>query len=493
MTPAAKIGLFMLAGLIILGVFIIKIQDIPIGERGERIVVQARFPSVAGIDRKADVRIAGVRVGKVSDIRLVGGEAVLTLSLDPDVQLHQGASVRVSSLGLLGDKFVQVLPGDPSSPPLPPGTELHGTAPPTFDEVLKAATDIGADVKQVTLALRESIGGQQGAEKLDEIIGNIQELTASLKVLIRDNQGNIDATTANFRDFSAEMKDQLPLIAEKLNRLADSLQGVVSDNRGDLHASLANIRDISERLKTSADNINAISTKIASGEGSIGKLVNDDTTVDNFNKTLTSIESGVETLKNTVGRYDRYRLDMTAAAESLPSVNESRSTIGFDLWTNDQRFFRIEYVDSPFGRTKSTSETVTTTYGDGHTETYTRESARTDYRNTFNAQIGYRLLPQTFVRAGLFESEGGVAIDQQVEVADHPVVLSLAAYDFNRNEAGSPHLRLEGRVFLNQNLFLSAGWDDPTYSRHSSVLFGAGLTWTDEDMKYLLGLAGKGF
>ena len=38
MTPAARIGLFMLIGLIILGVFIIKIEDIPVGERGDRLV-----------------------------------------------------------------------------------------------------------------------------------------------------------------------------------------------------------------------------------------------------------------------------------------------------------------------------------------------------------------------------------------------------------------------------------------------------------------------
>ncbi len=82
MTPAARIGLFMLLGLIILGVFIIKIEDIPVGERGDRLTVSARFSSVAGLDRKAAVRIAGVRVGKVEAINLDGSEAVLFLSLD---------------------------------------------------------------------------------------------------------------------------------------------------------------------------------------------------------------------------------------------------------------------------------------------------------------------------------------------------------------------------------------------------------------------------
>ncbi len=494
MTPAAKIGLFMLIGLIILGIFIIKIQDIPIGERGHRQVVSAYFPSVAGVDKKSDVRIAGVRVGKVTRIFLKDGRAELILSLDPDVRLHQGASARIVSLGMLGDKYVEVLPGNPNAPLLQPGTPLNGVAAPSFDDVLQKASAIGDDVKQVTFALRQSIGGQQGAEKLDEIIDNVRELTASLKDLIKANQANVGATTANFRDFSAELKQELPRLADKIAKLADALDRTVEENRPGVHDSIDNIRDLTARLKVTANNLNTITTKIAKGQGSIGKLINDDTTVDNVNDTLKSIQGGVKTFQNTVGRFQRYHLNMTLSGESLPNVSESRSTFGFDLWTDQRRFFRIEYVDPPFGRLKTKVETVTTDYGDGHSETYTRTTTKQDeYSSAFNAQMGYRLLPNTIVRAGLFESRGGVGIDQNITVLHHPMRLSLEAWDFSRKESNSPHIRFESRFYLNRNMFLTAGWDDPTYAAHSSILLGAGLTWTDEDMKYMLGLAGKGF
>ena len=139
MTPAARIGLFMLAGLIILGVFIIKIEDIPVGERGDRLEVTARFPSVAGLDRKAAVRIAGVRVGKVEAIDLDGSEALLLLSLDPHVQLHEGAWAQITSLGMLGDKYVEIIPGEPTAPLLVSGAELGGTTSPSFDDVMRVA------------------------------------------------------------------------------------------------------------------------------------------------------------------------------------------------------------------------------------------------------------------------------------------------------------------------------------------------------------------
>ncbi len=494
MTPAAKIGLFMLIGLIILGIFIIKIQDIPIGARGHRQLVTARFPSVAGVDKKTDVRIAGVRVGKVEEIKLEGGQAELVLALYQDVKLHVGASARVTSLGMLGDKYVEILPGDPSGPLLPPGTQLNGAAPPSFDQVLKEASAIGADLKQVTFALRQSMGGQAGAMKLTEIVDNVRDLTASLKDLIRANRGNVTATTANFRDFSAELKDELPRLADKIADLADTLDTMVRENRSDIHGSVANIRELTAQLKVTADNLNTISGKIASGQGSIGKLVNDDTTVNNLNDTLKAVEGGAKTLQNTIGRFERYHLRMTLAGESLPNVSESRSTFGFDLWTNDRRFFRVEYVNPPFARLKTKVETITTDYSDGRHESFTRTSTKMDkYSSAINAQMGYRLLPHTIVRGGLIESRGGVGVDQDLEVLNHPLRLSLEAWDFSRDESNSPHIRLEGRFYLDRNLFLTAGWDDPTFAKHSSILFGAGLTWSDEDMKYMLGLASRGF
>ncbi len=157
MTPAARIGLFMLVGMIILGVFIIKIEDIPVGERGDRLEVTARFSSVAGLDRKAAVRIAGVRVGKVEAVDLDGSEALLHLSLNPQVQLHEGASAQITSLGMLGDKYIEILPGDPTAPLLPPGAELGG-----HDHALFRRRHAGGDRDR-----RRRQGGHRGVARFD--------------------------------------------------------------------------------------------------------------------------------------------------------------------------------------------------------------------------------------------------------------------------------------------------------------------------------------
>ena len=196
---------------------------------------------------------------------------------------------------------------------------------------MRSANAIGDDVKQVTASLRSSLGGDEGAAKLAEIVDNIRELTESLKVLIAENHANVNATIANFRAFSDTLHDELPVIAEKMHRLADQLDAVVAENRDNVEASLANIRDLSEKLQTTADNLNEITGKIAAGEGTIGKLVNDEETVDNLNQTLSSIDSGVQKLEETLGRAERCRLDMTVRGEGVSEADDGRIVFGFDL------------------------------------------------------------------------------------------------------------------------------------------------------------------
>ena len=487
MSPTARLGAFMLIALVILGVFIIKIQEIPIGLSGARHTVQAEFPTVAGLDEKSPVRIAGVRVGLVEKISLSGDRALVTLALDPGVELHEGASAAVSSLGMLGDKYVELNPGPLSSPPLPEGTVLKGSSPVAFDQVLKTANDVGGDIKQVTASLRNSLGGPQGQARLDEILDNIRTISEQTKDLISANRQSVDATIANFRAFSQTLRDDLPTLAKKLNALADNVDSVVEQNRGNLAASLDNIKELSSQLRVSARNLNEITTKIASGQGSIGKLVNDDETVNNINSTLKSVESGVTMLKDTMGRVQRFRLVVNMRTEDLPGISDSRSAFGFDLHTTDRRFYRIELVDSPFGKLSTSTETVTTIHPDGTQDSYTVKKSKEDTTGyTFNAQVGYLLFPQTVVRAGLFESHGGVGADQYL--LDHRLKLTLDAYDFNRDQH-APHLRLTGRYYFTKNIFAYTGWDDPTYSAHSSVILGGGISWTDEDLKYLLGTA----
>jgi hypothetical protein len=104
---------------------------------------------------------------------------------------------------------------------------------------------------------------------------------------------------------------------------------------------------------------------------------------------------------------------------------------------------------------------------------------------TVNAQVGWDFRNAS-LRAGLFESTGGVGVD--THLLHKKLKLTLEAYDFSR-DTNPPHFRVEGRYFFTRNIFAYAGWDDPTWKQRSSAILGGGVTWGDEDLKYLLGTA----
>src|SRR5918996_6539392 len=117
MAQALKVGIFATICLVILAVLVWKIEDLnPFGTKGQRI--DATFDSVAGLDEKASVRVAGVRVGRVDGVGLEGRKARVTLLLEKPVDMPQGTFARVANLGLLGEKYIEIIPGPAGGPPL---------------------------------------------------------------------------------------------------------------------------------------------------------------------------------------------------------------------------------------------------------------------------------------------------------------------------------------------------------------------------------------
>ena len=73
----------------------------------------ARFPNIGGVTLGTDVKVAGVKVGRVTGLSLDPGsyQAVLTLSVDPALKLPIDSSAAVTSEGLLGGNYIALTPG----------------------------------------------------------------------------------------------------------------------------------------------------------------------------------------------------------------------------------------------------------------------------------------------------------------------------------------------------------------------------------------------
>lgn len=75
--------------------------------------VTARFFKVGGLAKGSDVRVSGIKVGTVLDTRLdpTTFDAVIVMSITPDVKLPADTTATIASSGMLGDKYIMLLPG----------------------------------------------------------------------------------------------------------------------------------------------------------------------------------------------------------------------------------------------------------------------------------------------------------------------------------------------------------------------------------------------
>jgi phospholipid/cholesterol/gamma-HCH transport system substrate-binding protein len=475
MPSAVRVGIVATVCLVLLAVFIWKIEDLnPFGAKGRR--VDAVFRSVAGLDDKATVRLAGVRVGRVDGIGLDGRMARVSLVLDRPLPLTQGTTARIANLGLLGEKYVELVPGPVGAPPLPEGAVLPGETPPSFDDAMAKLQDIGTSIQQVTGAI--------SGESINRLLESLEATSEEVRALIAENRATVGSTVRNLDALSATLARELPRLAGEMQRTVAQISDLVAENRGNVDASLANVRELTGKLQTSVDNLNRISGKIASGEGTIGKLVNSEEGYHEVISTLDSIQGGVEKLSGTLGAIQRFKLDLDLQGYYLEAPEESRS--GFSVVVDPQdgkHLYRGGLANTPGGRRRHKTQTFTTTNPDGSVETTTVDTLSVEDRYVATGLFGFQAPRDVRLWAGLIENSGGVEVD--APFLDRRLLMSFEAFDFNRPGDESPHLRLTGRWQFHPNLYLVGGYDDPL--EEHSLFLGAGIRWTDDNLKYLLG------
>jgi phospholipid/cholesterol/gamma-HCH transport system substrate-binding protein len=485
MSNTAKVGAFMAVALVVLAVLIFKIEDLRLwGGDAQR--AEAVFDSVAGLDDKAAVRVAGVRVGRVDGIHLEARRAVVGLLFDEPMVLRQGASATISSLGLLGDKFVDLDPGDPAAMPLAEGERLPGQTPVAWDDAIAQLSSLGTSLGDTLAALDP----QKSGETISRLLANLEATSATVQTLVEANRQQVGETIANFDRFSSSLADELPRLTAQMEAVLTQVEAVITDNRGALRETLDHVAEVSGGLRSSIDDLNRITGQIAAGQGTLGKLIGSSEMHDQLTSTLDAVETGVESLTDTFSRVQKMRLDLGFDSYVLEDTHDARSAFSIDLDPQrSNRFYRIGVVDDPRGRTRQRTDVVTVTAPDGSMETTSTTTRSVEQDLTVSAQFGFRF-GDARLRAGLFESSGGAAVDYGFR--DDRVRMSLEAFDFSRLDDLDPHFRLFGEWRVHPNIYLLGGVDDFLVDDLRSLFLGVGVRWNDDDLKYLLGSLPKG-
>jgi phospholipid/cholesterol/gamma-HCH transport system substrate-binding protein len=479
MSYTVRVGIFVVGALAVLGYFILRIEDLRL-LRGDERRVEAIFDSVAGLDDKAAVRVAGVRVGRVDGIRLEGQRAHVTLLLEEPVELRQGAEAAISNMGLLGDKYVELRPGREAAPLLAAEEPLPGITPLGWDQAMARLDSIGGSIQETLDALDPKATG----ETFKRLLTSMEATVESIRGVVASNEDQVASTIANMEQFSGTLAQEVPQLARQMEAMLALVEDVVAENRDSLREGLSEFSRTAAVLRSSIDNLNSISERLAAGQGSIGKLLNSEEAHDQLVSTLDSVETGVKSLSDTLTRAQRIGLDLGIDTYYLDAFEDYRTSFNLTFNPDEERSYHFGLIDDPRGQVRRTTEIETVTGPDGLSQTTTTETVRISDKETVSAQVAFNLGMTSF-RAGVFESSGGAAVDYRL--FDRRFGLSVEAFDFDREGDLDPHLRLLTRWRLSNNVYVLGGYDDFLENDFESVFLGAGIRWSDDDLKYLLG------
>lgn len=181
-----KVGIFAFIALIILALAIFSISEIYIFRPGYHVKIYFSF--VSGIDAGAVVRVAGIGAGEVKDIDLSydknKGKAKVTLTiwLDKSIKIPRDSQAYVNVLGLIGETYLEIIPGQDYAHLLKEGDILRGRDPLSTETMMEVVQKLGEGFENVLGSVDEVLD-EETRIALKETIHNFRDFSDSLKVI----------------------------------------------------------------------------------------------------------------------------------------------------------------------------------------------------------------------------------------------------------------------------------------------------------------------
>ncbi len=247
--------------------------------------VEMEFANAAGLKRGSPVRISGMQVGRVEEVRLLEyGKVRLDVALDKGIAPKADATASVVSVGLAGDVAIELVPGTASGP-LPEGQVIPGTVAPGFAAI-----------------------GEQLAGKASLVMDNLNAmldtaLVSEMQATLRSMQRTLNSLADPRTGAAAELSTTLAGLRTMTARLDSTLAGAP------MQRSLANLDTLSGRLvgmttqfTSTGARLDSLLAKINRGEGTIGRAMNDDGLYDDIRLATQAFQQLLDEIKKNPGR-----------------------------------------------------------------------------------------------------------------------------------------------------------------------------------------------
>jgi phospholipid/cholesterol/gamma-HCH transport system substrate-binding protein len=297
---AFRVGLVILiaAAVLAAGIFLIGDKNNLFTTKNQYYV---DFSSVSGLKPGSPVELNGVTVGTIQRVDLpenpwkrqirvwleiesrYGNRIRGPATPEQRVANQPGSVARIKTLGLLGDKFIEINSGSPGYPVIPPDGLIPAAQPTNVDALIASGEDVMDNVVEISSSLNKILDRMERGEG---ILGQLTKDTPQSK----------------------RLQESLVGTSESLERIASTIE----NGQGPIPRML-NDRALADQLARSLDRFEGILTQAQEGQGLLPALLNDPSARNQFNDTLASLNKVAQDLQ-------RFTADLETSDALLPRL-----------------------------------------------------------------------------------------------------------------------------------------------------------------------------
>jgi phospholipid/cholesterol/gamma-HCH transport system substrate-binding protein len=504
--PAIKVSLtFIAASAIGYWAFMMLAKGRCAGEQTD-LVLHAYFHDATGLVEKSRVQIAGLNVGHIvgRELNVMPPRAELArekrfakisfaLQAQRGVVLHSNATVIKRSASLLGEFYLEIDPGSREwvddkgrrqvSRQLKSGDEIANVSEAvTTDKLIRQVSDVVPVLRNIAEDIRAFTKGP-----LHDISKNVNDGINENRAAVKAVMHNMEAITSDVRRVTRASGKDVEAIVDDIRHITSGIRTIVgrsdkdvADTTKKLKGGLDKLSAAIDKLDTALGNVSDITGTIKEGKGNIGRLVKDETLVD-------EVEGVVRDTGGFIRQLTGLQTWIGLRSEYNFLANTIKTYVAIEIRPRPDKYYLIELINDPRGSRHVTQRTTRT--DDPAKPLLTREETTEiadAFRFTF--QFAKRISLATF-RFGIKESTGGIGVD--LHLFNDRINLHQDLYDFAAN--AYPRYKLMASWEFFKRLYLVGGVDDILNSRPQDgsgggrdYYVGAQLRFNDEDLKSLL-------
>ncbi|MBI2608359.1 MAG: MCE family protein [Deltaproteobacteria bacterium] len=260
-----KVGFFVFLGVLLISMMILLVGSDKLFFKADYTLF-CRFPNILGLQNGASVRLAGYNIGTVNNIFFStepGDREYVIVELKLDYMkkdyIRADSRASINTLGVLGDKYIEITFGDPNKPLIEPNGWIPADSPKELADYVSKLGGILSKVDNIVTFIDEKLQKTGSGHKILDNLATLSENMATVSQEIKEGKGLLHSLI-----FDEEIK--------------------------------TNFQKTSRELAGLSEQLNQMSWKINKGKGTIGALVNDPTVYEDL-KTILSGASRSKTFK----------------------------------------------------------------------------------------------------------------------------------------------------------------------------------------------------